>query len=80
LDDHAVHNPIVWPMIAQAGLTAAVWVALYSRRIAEMRTRRITPQSIATSHAAATRVRDLDASGRVALARRIATVRRAAKG
>jgi hypothetical protein len=52
LEYHAVRNLIIWPMIAQAGLTAAVWLALYRRRIAEMRSRRISPQSIATSRTA----------------------------
>ncbi|MDX1498784.1 MAG: MAPEG family protein [Woeseiaceae bacterium] len=37
---------LVWPMLAQVALTAAVWVRLYVLRIAEMRRRRIDPQKV----------------------------------
>jgi len=45
---------IVWPVIAQVLLTAIVWVRLYVVRLGEMRARSISPQSIASSRAAAT--------------------------
>ncbi len=44
---------ILWPVIAQVALTAAVWVALYVARLGEMRRRRIDPQQVATSRLAA---------------------------
>jgi len=42
---------IVWPMLAQVGITAAVWLRMYFVRVAEMRERRIHPQTIAMSQA-----------------------------
>jgi hypothetical protein len=44
---------IFWPVIALVGVTASVWVRMYFVRIGEMRTRRIHPQKVATSRAAA---------------------------
>ncbi len=44
---------IFWPVLAQVLLTAIVWVRMYVVRLGEMRTRRISPQTIATSRAAA---------------------------
>lgn len=44
-----MRTDIFWPMVALAGLTAAVWVLMYIRRISEMRSARIDPQSLATS-------------------------------
>lgn len=44
---------ILWPVLAQVALTAAVWVALYVARLGEMRRRRIDPQQVATSRVAA---------------------------
>ena len=38
---------ILWPMCAQAGLVALVWVRLYAVRLTEIRTRRIDPQQLA---------------------------------
>ena len=49
----AVATQILWPMVAQVALTAAVWVALYIARIGEMNARRINPQSVRTSRLAA---------------------------
>jgi hypothetical protein len=49
-----MRNLILWPMLAQVALIALVWVALYRSRLSEMRTRGISPQSIATSRTAAT--------------------------
>ena len=44
---------ILWPVLAQAALTAAVWVALYGARLGELRRRRIDPQRLADSRLAA---------------------------
>ncbi len=44
---------IFWPAIAMVAVTAAIWVRMYFVRIGEMRTRRIHPQKVATSRAAA---------------------------
>ena len=44
---------ILWPALAQAALTAAVWVALYVVRLGELRRRRIDPQRLADSRLAA---------------------------
>jgi hypothetical protein len=38
---------ILWPMCAQAGLVALVWLRLYAVRLTEMRTRGIDPQQLA---------------------------------
>jgi hypothetical protein len=51
---------ILWPMIALVAITFAVATRMYMVRIGEMRARRISPQSIATSRAAAER---LEATG-----------------
>lgn len=42
-------NPILMPMLAMVALTFAVWTRLLRVRVREMRTRRIHPQSVATS-------------------------------
>jgi len=39
---------IFWPMITQVGLTAFVWFIMYTRRLSEIRSRRINPQSLST--------------------------------
>ena len=44
---------ILWPLIAQVALTAAVWVCLYVVRLGEMSARHIDPQSVRTSRHAA---------------------------
>jgi hypothetical protein len=49
----AATRAILWPVIAQVALTAAVWVALYVARLGEMRRRGIDPQQVATSRLAA---------------------------
>jgi hypothetical protein len=47
-----MRNAIFWPLIAQVVIVALVAGRLYATRIAEMRARRIPPQSIATSRTA----------------------------
>jgi hypothetical protein len=47
---------ILWPMVALVGLTLLVSIRMYVVRIGEMRARRISPQSIATSRSAAERL------------------------
>ena len=49
----AASHAILWPVLAQVLLTAAVWVALYVARLGEMRRRGIDPQRVATSRLAA---------------------------
>jgi hypothetical protein len=44
---------ILWPVLAQAALTAAVWVALYVARLGELRRRGIDPERLADSRRAA---------------------------
>jgi len=44
-----ISTQIFLPCVALVILTAIVWVRLYVERISEMRSRRIKPQSIATS-------------------------------
>ena len=38
---------ILWPMCAQTGLVALVWLRLYAVRLTEIRRRRIDPQRLA---------------------------------
>ena len=40
---------IFWPMIAQAGLSALVWLLMYLQRLREIHSRRIDLQSLATN-------------------------------
>jgi hypothetical protein len=49
----AMTHAIFWPMVAQVGLVALVWVRMYATRLAEMKARRIAPQAVATSTQAA---------------------------
>ena len=49
-------DPIWLPCVALVGLTALVWVKLYADRLGEMRARRIDPQELATTRAAAGRL------------------------
>jgi hypothetical protein len=51
-----VSDPIWLPCVALVGLTALVWVKLYADRLGEMRARRIDPQELATTRAAAGRL------------------------
>lgn len=53
---------IFWPAIAQVALTLAVSARMYQVRIAEMRTRRIGPQALATSRDAAARLENVTAA------------------
>lgn len=57
-----MREAIFWPVIAQVGLTAIVWSFMYFRRIAEVRTDRINPQSLATSETAAGALRNVSAA------------------
>ena len=41
-------SAILWPLVAQAGLTAAVTWRMYRHRVAEIRKRRVHPQKLAT--------------------------------
>lgn len=45
-------DPIWFPCVAMAGLTALVWLKLYADRLGEMRTRGVDPQQLATMRAA----------------------------
>ena len=53
---------IFWPVLAQVLLTAIVWIRMYVVRLGEMRARRISPQSIATSRAAASALENVVAA------------------
>jgi hypothetical protein len=57
-------QPIVifWPVIVQVFLTLAVAVRMYVVRVAEIRTRRVNPQSLATSSGAATHLDNIAAA------------------
>jgi hypothetical protein len=57
-----MREDILWPMIAQVALTFVVWLRMYFQRIGEMRAMRIHPQSIATSAAAAEKLRNTSAA------------------
>ena len=57
-----MHNAIFWPLVAQVVLVAAVWVRLYQTRLAEIHARKIDPQSVATSRAAAGVLEDVAAA------------------
>ena len=53
---------IFWPMIALVGLTVVVWVLMYSRRLAEMRSKGIAPRELATVSQAATKLSNVTAA------------------
>lgn len=55
-------DPVWLPCAAMAGLTALVWVKLYAERLTEMRARHISPQSIATARAAASKLENTNAA------------------
>jgi hypothetical protein len=57
-----MRNAIFWPLIAQVVLVALVAVRLYATRIAEIRARRINPQSLATTGTAAGILKDIAAA------------------
>ncbi len=53
---------LLWPMVAMAALTFVVAVVMYRRRIAEIRAKRIRPQSLASAVAMATELEDTAAA------------------
>jgi len=57
-------NPVAifWPVIVQVSLTLIVAMRMYVVRITEMRTRRVNPQSLATSREAAVRLENVAAA------------------
>ena len=55
-------DPVWLPSVAMVGLTALVWVKLYADRLTEMRARRIGPQSISTTRAAARTLENTNAA------------------
>ena len=55
-------DAIFWPAAAQVALSLAVMTRLYVARFAEMRARRINPQDVATSRAAAARLDNVAAA------------------
>lgn len=57
-----MRNAIFWPLIAQVALVGAVAIRMYAARAAEMRARRISPQSIATSRTAVDALKDVTAA------------------
>ena len=57
-----MRNAIFWPVVAQVALVAVVFVRMYATRLGEMRARRINPQAVATSRAAAEAFRDVAAA------------------
>ena len=57
-----MRNAIFWPLIAQVAIVTLVAVRLYATRIAEMRARRINPQSLATTRTAAGALQDIAAA------------------
>jgi hypothetical protein len=57
-----MRNAIFWPLIAQVVLVVLIAVRLYATRIAEMRARRINPQSLATTGTAAGVLKDIAAA------------------
>jgi hypothetical protein len=48
-----MRHAILWPLVAQVGIVAMVWLRMYVVRLSEMRARGINPQSVATSRTAA---------------------------
>ena len=57
---------ILWPMCAQAGLVALVWLRLYAVRLTEIRTRRIDPQQLARADEAVQAARQQQRRGQPA--------------
>ncbi len=55
-------DPIVWPMIGQAVLSFAVALRVLAVRVAEMRARRIPPQTVSNSREVAARLENLTAA------------------
>jgi hypothetical protein len=55
-------DPIWLPCTAMVLVTALVWIKLYADRLSEMRSKRISPQSLATARAAAGRLENTQAA------------------
>lgn len=55
-------SSILLPCCAMVGITAAVWVGLFWVRFSEMRSRRISPQTIATSRQSAQVLQNVNTS------------------
>jgi hypothetical protein len=53
---------LLWPVVAMVALTFAVTVVMYRRRIAEIRAKRIRPQSLASAVAMATQLENTSAA------------------
>ena len=53
---------IFWPVIVQVALTLVVAMRMYVVRVAEMRSRRVPPQSLATSREAAAQLHNVAAA------------------
>jgi hypothetical protein len=54
-----MRDAIFWPMVAQVGIVAAVWVRLGFVRIGEMKAKRIHPQAVATTRSASQVLEDV---------------------
>jgi hypothetical protein len=55
-------DPIWLPCTAMVLVTALVWIKLYADRLSEMRSRRISPQSLATARMAAGKLENTQAA------------------
>ena len=53
---------ILWPVLAMVALTFAVSVVMYRRRLNEIRTKRIRPQTLASAHSMGTLLEDTRAA------------------
>jgi hypothetical protein len=53
---------ILWPLVVMAALTFAVFVAMFRTRVGEMRSKRISPQSIPTSRELGARLENVTGS------------------
>jgi hypothetical protein len=53
---------ILWPLVAQVGLTLIVAIRMYMVRVAEMRARRVNPQLLATTREAAKQLENVAAA------------------
>jgi len=55
-------HPVLLPAFAMVLVTIAVWIRMYTSRVAQMKRLRIHPQSVATSAQMAARIEDSRAS------------------
>ncbi len=55
-------DPIWLPVVAMVLVTALVWIKLYADRLGEMRAKRIDPQSISSTRAAASQLENTNAA------------------